>query len=192
MYRSSLHRLSWISLSRLLVPLILINRLSSSVVWLTWTEIRLVLRRVVRLAWWISLSVRWWLTILTIWTSRDWLVSRRWIVYYYAYLIFIFIWRLLNNSRLINDNDSSLPLHSDATPNYTDTGDARAKDISSENSTDNSSSSSVSPSWYTLITRRTITNPLVCICCWGDKFFTATIWLTIWIKVTWCTSREVT
>lgn len=145
MYRSSLHRLSWISLSRLLVPLILINSLSSSEVWLTWTEIRLVLRRVVRLAWWISiLSVRWWLTILTIWTSRDWLVSRRWIVYYYAYLIFIFIWRLLNNSRLINDNDSSLPLHSDATPNYTDTGDARAKDISSENSTDNSSSSSVS------------------------------------------------
>ena len=87
--RSSLHWWYLIILSMLKLRLIKINRLSSSVIWLTWTEIRLALSRI------ISLSVMLLLSIPTNWTIRDWRIIMRWIVYNHGYFIFIFIFRLL-------------------------------------------------------------------------------------------------
>ena len=94
--------------------LIKINRLSSSVIWLTWTEIRLALSRI------ISLSVMLLLSIPTNWTIRDWRIIMRWIVYNHGYFIFIFIFRLLIDRELNYQALSSSISHPSAKLNQTE------------------------------------------------------------------------
>ena len=129
LYRSFLNWLSWINLSRLLVSLIRINRLSSSVVLLPRTEVRLAVSRVVRLSCWISL-LSWWISLLScwisrlrsisvIWTSRNWWIRRWCIIYNHSCCSLSFITLCCSNdsSVWINHDDSSSCFHSADTPN---------------------------------------------------------------------------
>ena len=130
--RGPLHWWCWIALSRLLVSLVIINRLTSSVVRLPRTVISLSVRLVIWLCCWISLlSKSLWRSIPADWTSWQRLIGRRWSVYNDCCNLILrrSSCLLSNNSRiLIYQDDSSSCFYSTNTPNHAEKENKRTND----------------------------------------------------------------
>ena len=186
--KGSLHWWCWIALSRLLVSLVIINRLTSSVVRLPRTVISLSVRLVIWLCCWISLlSKSLWRSIPTDWTSWQRLIGRRWSVYNDCCnpILRSSSCLLSNNSRiLIYQDDSSSCFYSANTPNQAEKENKRTNDWTTYSSTVWRITSCLYTTWAV----STITNVFV----WSiirrtiGYFFTATItrWWAIIVIIT--------